>query len=155
GQPGISRGIGRILIDGLLEIDDRLRHVLRGSFVPEIAAAQVEVVGIGVDRAFPYQFELLLGGEAQLHLARDGFAKVSLHVKNVVEVAVEVLGPDMGLVLDADQLGADANFSSFLARAALQYVIRPELLADLASRLLATLIGHSGGTGDDSEFSWA
>src|SRR6476469_481332 len=55
GETGIRLSIVRILLDRLIEVVDRFPQIVRGAFVPEEPAFEVELVGFSVlSRLFRY-----------------------------------------------------------------------------------------------------
>ena len=74
---------------------------------------------------------MIVGRDRDLDPGRNRLGHLALKRQNVPVVAVVPLGPKLGLIADLDELGRDPQPLSRAADAALQYVIGPQLPADL------------------------
>src|ERR1700739_2248352 len=90
-------------------------------------------------------------GLAQLWFDRAGDAgrDLVLQVENVVERAVEAVGPDVSAGRGVDQLPGDAHPVAGFAHAAFEHVAHAELLCHLLHVDLPALVGEGGVAGDD------
>src|SRR5262249_19830623 len=70
-QADVTKSKIRIALDALLEVLDRLFDSVRSSLVPEIAAAQVELIRLCIRAVALDQPSLVLAGQFQLQLRSD------------------------------------------------------------------------------------
>ena len=135
GESGVGGCEFRIELDGALEILARLVHCGRQPQPPEVAAAQVELIGIHVGGATLHP--CLLGTAHELHLEHldDRRGDLVLDGEYVFHLAVVALRPQVVAVGDVDQLGGDAQPVAGAPHAALQHRGYVERRADLADVL--------------------
>jgi hypothetical protein len=74
---------------------------------------------------------LLAAGEAHLERLHDLLGHLVLHREDVLEVAVEAVGPDVAAALGVDELHVDAHLHAGTAHAAFEHVAHAELAAHL------------------------
>lgn len=74
-----------------------------------------------------------------------------LNGKNVGQVTVVAVSPDMAAVVRVDELSCDANALSRLAHTAFEHVSHPEFPADLIDLHRLALIGERGVARDDEQ----
>ena len=72
----------------------------------------------------------------------DAFGNFVLEVEDILELAVEAFGPDMGAGFGIDQLGGNAETISRLAHAAFKHIARAKLASDLLHIDLLALVGE-------------
>ena len=94
-----------------------------------LAAAQVQIVGVEVDRALVGQTLLLVRGQPDLERGDDLPGQLILDGENVGEVTVEPVGPDVAAIGRVDELCGDAHAVARLAHAALQHVAHTQFTA--------------------------
>ena len=132
GERHQSPGFGVIGIDRNRLMANADRHLVPAA-VADIAADpvlprhQVEVVGIGTDRAALLDRLFLLRQQPQLQRIGDRLRNLVLDRENIGEVAVVALGPDMVAGRAVDQLRGDAHAGARLAHAAFEDVSDAEL----------------------------
>src|SRR5207245_5974234 len=111
-----------------LEIPDRLLEGRLGPSVPEVTSPQVVLVGLPAHRTGARQPGLRVRRQGKSDGPGDGSRDLALQDQHVAEVALIGLGPDMGLVDGLDELSGDAHALTGAAEAALQDVVRSQLL---------------------------
>ena len=76
---------------------------------------------------------------------------LALQDQHVAEVALIGLGPDVGLVVDLDELSGDAHALTGAAEAALQDVVRPQLPAESVDVPVGALVFPGGASRGDPQ----
>ena len=69
--------------------------------------------------------------ERRIHLGRDRGRDFILHLKDILQVAVPFLGPQVMILFGINQLGGDPYPLTALADTALDDITHPELLGDV------------------------
>ena len=109
---------------------------------PEVPRFDIRRGGVAQARLLAFrQPDLHFGGERQRDLV--------LHRKDVGEVAVEAVRPDMHAGRRVDQLRGDPDSIGCLADASLEHEAHAELSCDLAHIHRAPLVGEARIAGDD------
>jgi hypothetical protein len=89
------------------------------------------------------------------HVSRDSRSDLAgdvvLDGEDVIELTVVARRPHVLFRAGVDELGGDANPGARLPHAALQCHASPEGAADLEGCLVAVLVVHRGGAGDDPQ----
>ncbi len=131
-EAGPGQGVRRIAVERLLEVADALLQVPRRPLVPEVAALEIEVVGLEVLRADAGPgLDPARLPQGDLELAGDGGGDLVLDGEDVARVAVEALRPELISGPGVGQLRGDANAFSRPAHAALQHGSHVERRSDL------------------------
>ena len=113
--------------------------------------AQIVVVGVealGRLALGPLDLGLL---EPRRDRADDARRHLVLQLEDVLELAVEPVGPEMRAGRGIDQLAGDAHPAAGLAHAALEHVAHAELAADLPHVDGPALVGEARIAGDDEQ----
>ena len=84
---------------------------------------------------------LLFRQQLDLQLVDDGVGDLVLNGKDVCEIPVIPVSPDVTTILALDELGGDAHARAGLADASFQNKFDPEILADLLHLYRLALIG--------------
>ncbi len=131
--------------------DDRFAKAVFGIPVGLCQCAQIKVVGRKVrGRLARGAFDL---GLAQFWFDRTGDVgrDLILQIENVVERALEVVGPDVSAGRRVDQLSGDAHPVGGFAHAALEHVAHAQFPRHLRDVERLALVGEGGVAGDDKE----
>ncbi len=138
---GVGARIERVEFDRLGE--HALRQNVVGFRVPvqELPASEVIGVGIEVLGWRPVNAPPLLGQQLDLQLVDDAARDLALDGKDVGELTVVAVGPEVTAVLAVDELGGDAHARAGLADAAFQDEFDPEILAHLVHLHRLALVG--------------
>ena len=107
---------------------------VRPQLVPQVPAAKVEVVGLGISRVPGRQGGQPVRREAQSNLPGDGRAQLALELEHATRLAVKRLGPYLLLVAHANQLRRHPQLDA-LGDRPFNQILDVELLADLRDRL--------------------
>src|SRR5205823_9201737 len=105
----VSQRVVRIFGDGPLEVVQSLPFAFRISFAPPIAAPQISVVRFGIDSVGLGQQGALFGSELDTDFLGDVPGDFTLQGKNVLQVALIALGPQVSVTARFDQLRGDAH----------------------------------------------
>jgi hypothetical protein len=145
GQSGIGERVIRIVRDRLLEVSRRLPDAFAVAPVPEIPAAQVEVVRLHAGGRGLHAHELALQrlGDRAGDLVLDG--------EDALQLAVVGLRPEMESVLDVDQLRGDAQGVSLAAHRAFQERVHAQVGADLLHGRSRPAQREGRGAGGDAQ----
>ena len=141
---------GGIACQSLVEQIDPGAQVLRG-YCAE-AGVKNEVLGPAVEFKSTHVCgrtllnRALLGGrELRLQLIGNGFRDLTLNSKNIRQIAIVRLRPQMRVIAGIDQLRVDPHFVRCALHAALDQVRHAELLSDFAQiALRASFVLHHG-----------
>jgi hypothetical protein len=138
-EPNVGEGKLRIPFDRLLE------KLLAGggSFtwppVPRVETSQVELVRFWIDLAAGGEMRLLLRTQSHADLVRGVLRDITLHSENITHIALVVPRPEVSLVADPNELGANAHPVARATYTALQDVVHAQLTSDLRGALLVLL----------------
>jgi hypothetical protein len=101
--------------------------------VEELAALEIEVVGLDVDLGGLLDHLLgLAGAQGHVQGVDDTLGDLVLDGKDILELAVEAIRPEAVPVRDVDQLGGDAELVGRFANAPFEHRADVEPLTDLA-----------------------
>ena len=139
----------RIESDGFLEQSHRFLQVFRRPFGPEVTAFQVQVVRLGAPGRHRNQRRLL--EEPGSQRVGDGGRKLVLDGKDVLQLPIVRLRPQVISVGCVDQLRGEAQGVAFAADASLQHGGDGELLADLPHAQVLVLVRECRGARDDAQ----
>ena len=106
---------------------------LAGPLVPEIAAFEIEFVGLAVLGRLGSDRTLLRTRELRLQRIGNRFRDFALDRKNVGQFPIECVRPKMSVRRRFDQLHVDADLVCRLLHAAFEDVCYAKLLCDLAA----------------------
>jgi hypothetical protein len=154
GESRVRVGIGRVPLDRSLIVLDRALVPLLRSGIPEIPSAPVEPICLRIARSVPNQRRIPSLPELDLEGADDLASDLLLHSKNVLQVALVVLGPEVLVGTRIDELRGDAYAPGVPSHAAFEDVSHPQLARDLRKWLLASLVVHRRGAGDDPQLRY-
>ena len=155
GQGGVRQSEAGVLLDRLLQVAHALEqnglHVVDPPAVEEVAAPQVEVVGLGVDVGRLREARLL--GRGQLHpdAVGDGAGDLGLQREHVAGRPFETPGPEMLIARTVDDLGADPHAAPAPENRAFHDPVDPQLPGDLGQGLGAVLVPDHGLPRDDAK----
>jgi hypothetical protein len=82
------------------------------------------------------------GRDVDLHLVRDGGRDLVLEVQDILGRVVEVIGPDVTLVLHANELDGDPQAISATPQAALDRVSHRQVTPDLVNAFCRVFVLH-------------
>lgn len=133
GDPNLGHRIRRIDRDRLVERRDRRLEVDRTPAVEEVAAAQVQVVGLAAGGVVTCQRTGLSGQQLDLEPIDDAERDFVLEREDFGVGAVESLGPEVKAAPHLDELRGDAQLLAGLANAPLEHGVDAEPAADLAA----------------------
>src|SRR5882672_4161855 len=110
-----------------------------------MTATQVQIVRLDARGRFPYKRPRWCWHEPGLQSAGDRARQLVLDRKDVPQVAVIRLGPEMVAVPCTDQLGHDPQRVAVAAHTSLEYGADAELLGDLADADILSFEGERRG----------
>ena len=114
--------------------------------------AEQIVVGIEIGRRLasrPFQLGFL---QARLQRTDDALGNPVLQLENIIERAVEFVGPEMGARRDIDQLAGDADAVAGLAHAAFEDVAHAQFVRDLLNIHRPALVDEARIARDHEQF---
>jgi hypothetical protein len=126
-------------------------HVLDAAAVHDRPRAQVELVRLGAARGRAVQHRALSRLQLDLQRFDDALGDLGLHLEQVVERAIEPLGPQRVAVGGAHELRADARAVAGAAHAADQHVVHAQLARHRARRHGAVAVGQRLGARCDAQ----
>ena len=155
-QADIGPGIVRIVFQCLPEVLDRLSERFEVVFLPEheFAAAQHTVVGddVGCLECLSIGKPFFLGRtKSDLERVNDPVGNVVLHLKDIYQIAVVPVRPQVAATGRIDELRCDTNALGRPANRAFEHRLHAKLAADGADVDRASLIGKAGIAGDHHE----
>src|SRR6266404_483571 len=109
GEPGIGKGIVRVELDGLLKITERLLTLASLGPRQIVAAFEISLVSSRVYWASIAQVSFLLGRKFDLYFIGYRHSELLLQDQDIPEIPLIVLSPEMRLILDLDELSANAH----------------------------------------------
>jgi len=113
---------------------------------PDIASAQIGIVGFGIDVA------RRRGGRGRgFYLFGDGLGEFFGERVGLSLVAVVALGPDVSVGGSVDQLHRHVDAVCGAPDGAFEDAVDAELAGDVAHRTIDTFVLHGRGAGDDAE----
>ena len=145
-QTGVRQRKVGVEGNGPFEESLRLSQRLFGTLVPQVAALQIQVVGLGARGGRLHQ--RTIRHELRSQRLYDCGRQLVLHREDVLELAVVGLRPHVIAVRDADELREYTQAIAVPAHAPLQHRGDVQLLADLADVEVLPLEGECGGAGD-------
>ena len=119
--------------------------------IPKLAAAQEAIERLHVGGLLGLQPLPVAPAEVERQGGDDLAGHVVLHRKDVGEVAIEALRPEMAVIGGVDELGSDPNPIAGFANASLEHISDAERLADLLDGNGPALEREGGIAGDDEE----
>ncbi len=149
------RAVGRrklgVELDGVVEQPERVVVGVPRELMNACHAAQEIVIGIETfgRLAFgAFDFGLL---QLRPDRADDARRHLVLQIEDILQRAVETVGPEMRIGRAVDELAGDAHPVRRLAHAAFEDVAHPQLAADLFYIDRPALVGEAGVPGDDEQ----
>lgn len=94
---------------------------------------------------------LLLRRKLKTNLTSNGASNVILERKNIAQIAIVGLGPEVLLIGKSNELSRNANAVSGMQDGAFDDGINAKFAGDLRERLLRALVLHDGGAGNDTQ----
>ena len=137
-------GIGRIDVDGATaEAGDQfvMPFIARDVVV---AGHEIQLIGLAVAGAATLDGLLFFRQQLELQRLDDGLRNLVLQRKDVGEVAVVTLGPDLPARGPVDELRRDAHPVAGATHASLKHVTDPELAGGVAHIHMAVLESEHG-----------
>src|SRR2546423_343230 len=116
-----------------------------------MAAAQIELVRLDVLRLTLGESSMLRGRQLELELGDDVARNLILNLKNVLDITVVALRPDLITIAGVHELSADANASIHATDAALEDRLHVEQLSDFTNAQRLSLESESRSSGGDVE----
>src|SRR5207248_4246003 len=89
--------------------------------------------------------------QLRLQRAGDPHCDLVLHGKEIADIAIEPIGPELGVGLGIDKHGVDADLGAGAAHAPLHDVAYPQFAADFFGVGDLALVGEGAVTGDDDD----
>ena len=139
--------------DGAAVVIDRFREVGARDFAVVMAAEQVQVVRLHVLGRLLREARLVCRRQSRFQRLGNVLGDFGLNGKNVFQLAIVCLGPELLVGGRIDQLRYDAQPRGGAPHAPLDDVGRSELRADLRDGLVTLLVAHDGGSRDGLEAS--
>src|SRR5262249_39418309 len=150
-RQAISRSEFRVELDRTAKILQRLAVGFASPTMDARQAAQEVVVSVEA-------FGWLASGALNLGLSQAGRDRANdfcrhlvLEVEDVLQGAVETVGPQLHAVRPVDELPCNAHPVSRLAHAAFKHIADTKLAADLLHFDAATFVGKCGISGDHEQ----
>src|SRR5262245_48464969 len=151
GHSGVGQGVARVAADRLDEIFDAFLHSRQAALVPEIAAAQVKLIGLGIVGVmfgqplplFAVEFDLQVFG----NLPRD----LVFELEDVDGFSMILFGPQHRAVSDVNQLGLDHQTFATPQQAADEDRADVEFASDLKRVNVAFLVTEDSRAGHDTQ----
>ena len=152
GQPGVCGREGGILRDGVLKELDALVEPGFRALVPEIAALEIRLIGIGLNRwgavgarRRRWLFHPALNFRGNVVRCR------ALQQQHVLKFVVIAAGPEMAITGGFDQLYPNSDPVFLPLHRAFDYGVHGKLAANLWNRLLSALVMHHRRPGDNPQ----
>ena len=101
-QAGVCQRVSGIFFNGLLKISESLLHSIIGSLVPEVAAAQIELVGFGIFRVALGYSLLFRAADLHLQMAENRLRNLILDAQNVGKFLSVLLAPELRILVYVD-----------------------------------------------------
>ncbi len=125
-----------------LKILRALIDLREGPLVQIKAPFEVKLVSLGIWGVLIGRTAAIRRREFHLNLLSDRLTQFVLQREKSTGFAVIVVRPQMYLILDPNQLSADASAPALPPDAALQNVIHSQFMPDLRDRLVGVFIGR-------------
>src|SRR5438105_11756157 len=109
-----------------------------------VVGARIKIESNEIAGRFALNGKFLSGCNFGMQLLSDFLRDLALDCEHVVQIAVVVFDPDVGISLRVDQLRVQMKMRARPADAALQNVRYPQLVTDLTQISFATVIHHAG-----------
>ena len=155
GLPGMRVRVVRVELDRPLQHAQRLGIGVARRPVVQHFAGQHVFVGRHVRRRLALGALLRRRLDAAAQRRDDGRRHLVLDGKDVLQLAVVALRPDMRLGLAVDELHGDAHAIRRLAHAAFDHVVDAEVPRDLLQLHRLALVHEHGVAGDDEQVAEA
>jgi hypothetical protein len=126
----VRERIFRVLDDRPFEERLRVPERLARPDIEEVASAQVELIRLGIDGVPLAQPLGLVTAHANAQRVRQLFDDLRLQHDDVRVTAIQGRSPQLGTVLDVDELGAHGERTGTLRDAADQHCLHTQLPAD-------------------------
>src|SRR5438552_1840820 len=138
----------RIACDSLIQQLDPLEQIrfcltTEARIQNKIFRAVVEIEGCEIGSRPALNGQFLSGRNFGVKLLSDFLCDLTLDCEDVVQVAIVLFRPDMGVGASVDQLRIDMKPAAGLACATLQHVRYAKRVSDLAGILFATILHNT------------
>ena len=146
GEEAISFEKRRIARHSLVQEIDYLQHVLLrrpAANSPNIIGARIELESDEIGGGLFLNRQSLRSCDFGVQSFGDFLRDLALNGKQIVQIAVVLLGPDMGVSARVDQLRVQTKMRAGSADAALQNMRYTQIIADLTEISFATIIHHT------------
>ena len=146
--------VARVDVQRTFEVLDALAVAVGRALVPLESPAKVRVVGLeALCRTMLRDANVFVGRQSGLERDCNPFGNVTLDGKDIRQLAIERLRPDVRISRGINQLRDDAQPIRRASNAALDDVRDTELRRDLLRALVGFLIAHHRGARDHLEAS--
>ena len=122
-----------------------------GRVVEELAALQIEIIGLDAGRGGLANGVDLGRHQPHLQLFDDGPGDLVLDGENVGQIAIIAFGPDMAAAAAVDQLAGDPQAVAGLADAAFEQIADAKIGGDPLEVLRLALVGEAGVAADHKQ----
>src|SRR5882724_2002990 len=103
-EAGVSRRLGRILLDGFLEVRHSFQEILDRPFLCEVVSKQVSILRFGIRERPAFRSRLFCSRELRQDLPGNGVSDFSLQTQQVAEITLITLSPQVPVRLGVNQL---------------------------------------------------
>ena len=121
--------VGAFMLDGCFEC-------LLGPLIEVESAAEVGLVGVGIDARTVPESTPFLGCQLHLDFAGNRIRDLALESQDVVELPLVAVGPEVLIGMGFDELSADANAITGAQDSTLQHRVDSELVRDFRKRFV-------------------
>src|SRR5205814_1883027 len=121
---------------------------LAPSLQKNIIGARIQIKSNEIPGRFALNSHFLSGCNFGMKLVSDFLRDLALDCEHVVQIAVILFNPDVGIGPRVDQLRVQMKMRAGPADAALQNMRYPQLVTDLTEISFATVVHHTGPADD-------
>ena len=132
-----------------MEKRDRLLKICERAFVPIKTAFQIELKRLGVNRELFAGARLFDAGKRRPQIVGNLTRDITLHGKHVGELPFVLLAPQLFVVANIDQLGADQHRVAALSQSTGQHRTHAQLLTHRKRINFAALVTKDRTARDD------
>src|SRR5215813_3270850 len=145
-QPSVGQSILRIECNSLLEVLQGRFVTGRGSFVQKKGPSEIGFLRGWGHWPQPGELFFALRSELRMHFAGNIMGDGALQSQRVAQVAFVLLGPQVSVVGNANQLCRDSYFAAGSGYCAFKDGVDPQFMGDLPQRLAGGLVLHDRRT---------
>src|SRR6267154_3195657 len=117
------------------------------------AGAEIKIVGLQILRGLPPNLGLFAGGEGCFELGCDRLRELALEREDILQFAVVLLRPNLGVRLGVDELGVNPHAVARNLHASLQHVRNAQVAPDLLHVSILTPVDCDTTAADDLQIS--